>query len=1076
MFSWIPRRCIYASVAATLAVFSALLASTSALAVAPERPETLRPAEPVRATEATFQGVLNPGKEGGPGTYELGEYEFLYKEGGSTCAGGGRAPESPGISLGGGMEEVAQAVSGLQPNTHYTVCLLAREGIKGEEAVGPAVTFTTALPPETPETKPANPITATSVTLHGVVNPGAAGNVGSYEFLYRQSASECQRENPETGQKETEKATPTTASVGHKGEEAEAEATELLPSTTYTFCLLARNEAGETALGAPETFSTLPEPPAITGETSSDVGSTEAKLTAQIDPEGLPISYRVEYGTSEAYGSSTPEVSIPAAQSAAGVEVWLSGLEPGTPYHYRFVAMNSSHETTRDEEDQVFTTLTTPPPGSGRCPNEALRVGPSASLPDCRAYELVTPTDLGRTQDMTFTGEDHATPSGDGEQIALETNAPIEPDPSTSAFADGAKAVFSRTPEDWTMKSAIAPGTSADAFSGDLFSPDFSQIALDSYTFLNSIERSPDKTFEVGPIGGPYTVVANIPYRAEAYFVGANAGTASVPAFSNVLLESSDHALPLPAAEHAVAEGTVEGAKDVYDWAGGQLRLVNVTSAGALTSPCGAELGSGPVGVSSDGPGAVNAVSEDGSKIFFTSPEESSEARCSEPARLYMRVDGRETVEVSGPQGVTVEPSERKPVEYIGATPDGSEVFFATETPLTADETVTEQGEKKLFEYNTEAPMGDRLKLIASANLATGVSGDRKLFVLSEDGSTVYYETASSNGAGNIYRYETTKETGPTNPSFVATSGEPTNSAEPMYTTPSGEFLVFASSKVTDSEYPHGEPHGEPGAGYTELYRYDSADGSVLCVSCGENGSPAKGVVYQSSEFGMFETVDFGVSLVSPDEVPGVVQMSDDGQEVFFETTAQLVPQDTNSTKHKSAVTSGSVGLDVYEWEADGAEEGEGTGMFCRAVNGCTHLLSAGEDVGPEVFLGASKNGKNVFLASAAQLVPWATPEFTNIYDVRVDGGFPPPASPSECVTCQGVGSPPPLFSVPASASFMGAGNPVAPSPPTAATPVVKTSMAKCKRGFARKKNQCLLVKVKRKKKAKKASHDRGGR
>ena len=118
--------------------------------------------------------------------------------------------------------------------------------------------------------------------------------------------------------------------------------------------------------------------------------------------------------------------------------------------------------------------------------------------------------------------------------------------------------------------------------------------------------------------------------------------------------------------------------------------------------------------------------------------------------------------------------------------------------------------------------------------------------------------------------------------------------------------------------------------------------------------------------------------------------------------------------------------MDVYEWEADGVEEAPG--VVCRVVVGCTHLLSSGEDVGRATFLGASENGDNVFFATAARLVPQATPEFPNIYDARVDGGFAPPPGVHECLSCQGVGSTAPLFGPGASLTFAGPGNPVAPA------------------------------------------------
>jgi hypothetical protein len=686
-----------------------------------------------------------------------------------------------------------------------------------------------------------------------------------------------------------------------------------------------------------------------------------------------------------------------------------------------------------------------------RCPNEEFRTGPSARLPDCRAYELVTPEELGRTQAIIFTTSDHAIPSADGEHLVLQTYAPLEPNPSLA----GTRAVFSRTATGWTAKSIVAPGAAAPEI--ELLSPDLSQVAFLSEPTLNQEERTrAPTTYQFGPVGGPYTLMAEAPLASGSAFslmVGANAGTASVTAFTDVLLYSLDARLLPLGAERTIAEEAAPNfytkAPNLYDWTGGALRLVNVEGAGADVkplNPCGGgELGAGTV---TTGPGAAGAVSADGSKIFFTSP--SLYSPCG-PSRLYMRVDGRETVEISAPQGVELNPSERVGVRYDAASADGTYVVFNTATPLLAGET---SSHNKLFIYDT---MTGDLRLIANGVPTTdGTEGNRVL--ISEDGTTVYYEAS-----GSIYRYET--QTGIT--SFVAVMSLTSEASEPSYATPNGRFLVFVSGpegvKVAGAHGLELEPRG---VGHNELYRYDAATGSVMCVSCGEGVTPTEGAMHEPA----------GHVLITSDETPPFVQMSEDGQKVFFETTARLVPQDTNSTEE----TGYTPGMDVYEWEADGAQEGEGTDVFCRVASGCTHLISTGEDVGKATFLGASDDGRNIFFATAAQLIPKATPEFPNIYDARVDGGFAPPKRETGCTSCQGVGSTAPLFSPGASGTFTGAGNAALFSSPTVVThtTMTKKTVTRCGGAKSRKRTvgRCANTNIKGKKRTRRAGSRKGSR
>jgi hypothetical protein len=84
------------------------------------------------------------------------------------------------------------------------------------------------------------------------------------------------------------------------------------------------------------------------------VATTSAVLDARVDPHGLATVYAIQYGPSVAYGSQTPASSAGDGTSGTKFSQPVSGLQPGTLYHYRAVASNSAGTT--DGEDATFTT------------------------------------------------------------------------------------------------------------------------------------------------------------------------------------------------------------------------------------------------------------------------------------------------------------------------------------------------------------------------------------------------------------------------------------------------------------------------------------------------------------------------------------------------------------------------------------------------------------------------------------------------------------------------------------------------------------------------------------------------
>jgi hypothetical protein len=166
---------------------------------------------------------------------------------------------------------------------------------------------------------------------------------------------------------------------------------------------------------------------------------------------------------------------------------------------------------------------------------------------------------------------------------------------------------------------------------------------------------------------------------------------------------------------------------------------------------------------------------------------------------------------------------------------------------------------------------------------------------------------------------------------------------------------------------------------------------------------------------------------------------------LFFESRDPLVPSATNGRR------------DVYEWEAGG----EGS---CAQEPGCVLPVSdvSGED--DSFFMDASPSGNDVFIATGDQLVPSDTDDLRDVYDVRVDGGYPAPTVvPPACAgadACRGPAGAGQALGSPASATFSGAGN-LTPTPPPAKStakpkPKLKVKVRACRRGLVRRRGRCV--------------------
>ncbi|MEP1892329.1 MAG: fibronectin type III domain-containing protein, partial [Cyclobacteriaceae bacterium] len=120
--------------------------------------------------------------------------------------------------------------------------------------------------------------------------------------------------------------------------------TGLNAETTYHFQVSATNAQNITATSADDTFTTLED--LSISSISAQVTNASATIAWS---SNTPSDSRVDYGTATSYGSTVTDASLTTTHSLT-----ITGLSPGTTYHYKVTSEDSQQSTS--STDLTFTT------------------------------------------------------------------------------------------------------------------------------------------------------------------------------------------------------------------------------------------------------------------------------------------------------------------------------------------------------------------------------------------------------------------------------------------------------------------------------------------------------------------------------------------------------------------------------------------------------------------------------------------------------------------------------------------------------------------------------------------------
>lgn len=1030
--------------ASTGDLFIANLLNSSVEAFGPDQPVAkTTQASSVSPTSATLNGSVNPlGKAVTACRFEYVEVPQWEPFGTEPYAHGQTAPCEQPVGSGTSPVALSAHVSGLQAGRNYVFRLVAANAAgasDGEDhSFGP--------PLVKPEASTA--ITRNSATLNGAVD--SQSEITTYLFEYGDA-------NGEAGSYGHSQP-PAPAEVGAGGSETalSQNLSGLQPGATYHYRLTATNASGTTH-GPDRTLTTL-APALVDAQAASSIGRGEATLNAYVDPLGSATSYHFEWGTGTSYGNTTPTESAGAGSAPTLASAPLAGLQAGTEYHYRLVAENAEGRV--DGPDEVFTTE------AASCQNEKLREeNDSTALPDCRAYEQVSPTDK------------HGSPvfgnyvnriSPDGERVVYFSPGAFAGQP-IGGFPN--EYLARRGAGGWATAATKPPfATVGGTVSLNVgYSADLSESLWRVLPGEPEIEVPTSASFFRRRADGSFVAVSPPIERVDGGGMENIDPVANSADGSTEILKSQSYPLlpdPLP----------TKGVRTerLYELAGlgtpsPALRLLQIDEAGNPITPCG----NGSLALGFGGTALVtasfNEISSDGTHVFFS--VESPQTGCAVLLRngqIYARIDGTSTTAISNPPRkadcLTLSCA-TAPISgglFAGASADGSRAFFlstrqltddGSEDPLSTDSAPGGAGEQcfsrgegafgihgpngcNLYLYDFNRPAGHSLAAVSAGDPSGEGPKVQGVVRVAADGSQIYFvargllsgepnalgQTAVS-GADNLYVYNAETES----VRFIAElcSGEAESGARTgvaqcggddafgMWVqnsqnglTPDGRYFVF----VTHAQL---TPDDENEA--ADIYRYDTQTGSLERISVGHRGEDGDGNGGgQAAVLNGLTSTTWSLPAADKLAEDSSRSISDDGQTILVATARPLQAGDENGK------------ADLYEWH-----QGEVTMVSGgRAAN----------DIQDPIL---SSSGRDIVFVTEQELVPEDRDGLADVYDARIGGGLPlPPPPPPACEggeSCRGAPGPEPQPPALGSNSLIG--------PPNA---------LHCHRGLVKRHGHCV--------------------